>query len=90
LKPASTLDCGIAIGTKWQKVSRFMLVALLIDAGINLSQSMPVLTNIQPVSRTIRRQSDVVLTNKGFTASAVAAFVGCCISTPVPVFSAHH
>ncbi|MCD4816968.1 MAG: hypothetical protein K8R06_11305, partial [Methanosarcinales archaeon] len=27
LKPASTLDCGIAIGTKWRKVSRFMLVA---------------------------------------------------------------
>ena len=27
MKPASTLDCGIAIGTKWRKVSRFMLVA---------------------------------------------------------------
>jgi len=44
---------------------------------------MPVLTNIQPVSRTIRRQSAVVLTNKGFAISAVAAFVGCCISTVV-------
>jgi hypothetical protein len=31
LKPASTLDCGIAIGTKWRKVSRFMLVALILS-----------------------------------------------------------
>lgn len=42
---------------------------------------MPVLTDIQPISRTIRRQSAVVLTNKGLTVSAVAALVGCCTST---------
>jgi len=42
---------------------------------------MPVLTDIQPISRTIRRQSAVLLTNKGLTVSAVAALVGCCTST---------
>lgn len=42
---------------------------------------MPVLTNIQPVSRMTRRQSAIVLTNKGLAVNAVAGLVGCSIST---------
>jgi len=42
---------------------------------------MPVKTNIQPASRTIRRKSAAVLLNKGFTISTIASLVGCCIST---------
>ncbi len=42
---------------------------------------MPVKTNIQPVSRAIRRKSAAVLVNKGFTVSTVASLVGCCVST---------
>ena len=42
---------------------------------------MPALTNIQPVSRTIRRQSAVVLTNKGLAVNAIAGLVGCSIAT---------
>ncbi len=43
----------------------------------------PMLTNadIQPIAGVIRRKSTIILANKGFSASAVAAFVGCCIST---------
>ncbi len=42
---------------------------------------MPVLTNMQPVSRTIRRQSAVALTSKGHSINAVATLVGCSMST---------
>jgi transposase len=42
---------------------------------------MPVKTTIQPIFRTIRRKSAVVLINKGFTVSAVAELVGCGVST---------
>ncbi len=54
---------------------------MLVDAGINLSEPMPVKSHVQTVSRTIRRKSAVILINKGFTASVVASLVGCCIST---------
>lgn len=54
---------------------------LLVDAKLNLSGSMILTTNMQTHSGTIRRQAAVVLTRKGFTASAVAAFIGCSIST---------
>ena len=42
---------------------------------------MPIQTNLQPASRTIRRKSAVILTNKGFTVGAVATLVGCGTST---------
>jgi len=57
------------------------LLNLLVDVGVNLSESMPVKTLIQPVSRMIRRRVAVVLANKGLTISAVAGLVGCGVST---------
>jgi len=42
---------------------------------------MPVLNNMQPVSRTTRRQAAIVIASKGFSVSAVATLVGCCTST---------
>jgi transposase len=42
---------------------------------------LPLQSNIQPFSRTIRRESAVILANKGFTFSNVSTLVGCCIST---------
>lgn len=54
---------------------------MLIDAGISVPESMPGLVNIPAGSRTIRRKSAVVLTTQGFNANAVAALIGCCMST---------
>ena len=42
---------------------------------------MPVLNNMQPVSRTTRRQAAIVIASKGFSVSAVATLVGCCTAT---------
>ncbi len=54
---------------------------LLIDAGIDISESRSILPNIQPFSRSNIRKSTVVLVNLGFTVSAVSELVGDSIST---------